>query len=235
MVCLLGTLNMQPLISRGPRIVAQIFLLFVFVACFGLPAIERYRKKEEMIVETLKQTKDGIPSPTITIGVPEQINNHSCFNRDVSIEACLEKTFLKKSEIIKSVLIGLENEEEVNLTQEILREDFTFDWAAIYLTLTLPLKMDTQLMKNMIRIELIKDLSYIVFIHDPEYFLFNDHPTAIPGEMRTLDTNEEKSKSWRYRLEMAEVNKLNRPTSPCIGNLRYSFLSCVRKSVASKV
>ena len=228
-------MNLQPLISHGPRIVAQIILLVVFVAFFGLHDLERFLKKEVLVVKTLKET-DGIPSPAITIGAVQQINNQSCFNRNVSIERCLEKAFLKKSDIIKSVRIGLENEEEVNLTEEILREDFTFNWPGIYFTLTLPLKMDTDVMDNMILIGLNKDLNYIFFVHDREYFLLNDNPTAIPGEMRLLDvSNEEKPKRWQYRLELAEVNKLNLPTSPCINDPNYSFSSCVRKRMASKV
>merc|ERR1712012_138787 len=56
-----------------------------------------------------------------------------------------------------------------------------------------------------------------------------------PGERRRLDTNEASPKKWHYRLELVEVNKLNLPTSPCNDDLTYSFLLCVKKSVASKV
>merc|ERR1712012_934304 len=56
-----------------------------------------------------------------------------------------------------------------------------------------------------------------------------------PGERRRLDTNEANPKKWHYRLELVEVNKLNLPTSPCNDDPSYSFLLCVKKSVASKV
>ena len=236
MVCLLGTLNLQPLISHGPRIVAQIILLVLFVAFFGLPAVERYLKKEVIIVETLKQT-DKIPAPAITISVPGQIVNNSCYDINVSTEDCLEQTFLRKSKIINSVVIGDDLQEEVNLTRSrgIVREDFTFDWAGIYYTLALPLTIGTDLKSDAIIIGIFTNLNYLVFIHDPKYFLLNDNPTAIPGELRRLNTYEMKPETVFFRLELVEVNKLNLPNSPCNEDFSYNFFSCVKESVASKV
>ena len=86
--------------------VVQVVLLIVFLYFFGQPAITRFLKKEVVVVETLKQT-DGIPSPAITISVPAQANNQSCFDKNVSTEDCLEKAYLKQSEIIKSVIVGV--------------------------------------------------------------------------------------------------------------------------------
>ena len=234
MPCTLGLLNLHPLISKGPRLIAQIGLLVVFSYFFGLPAIERFLKKDVMVVETLKKT-DGIPSPAITISVTNQIKDHTCFVRNESIEECLVKACLKQSDIIKNVKIGSKLQKEVKLTQKIIREDFTSDWPGIYFTLNLPINIGTNAGSDMILIGINRDLSYLVFIHDPEYFLLNDNPTVIPGAIRGIDTNEAEPHSWRYRLEVTEVNKLNRPASPCNDDLTYSFLSCVRKSVASKV
>ena len=123
----------------------------------------------------------------------------------------------------------------VCLTKEIVREDFTFDWPKIYFTLTLPLKIGTEIKNDVIITRLNANLSYLVFIHDPDYFLLNDNPTAIPGEMRTFNTNEMKPEAWIFRLELVEVNKLNLPNSPCNEDLSYHFFLCVKESVASKV
>lgn len=227
-------LNLHPLISKGPRIITQIGLLVAFLYFFGLPAIERFLRKDVMVVETLKKT-DGIPSPAITISVTNQINDHTCFVRNKSVEECLVKSCLKQSDIIKNVKIGSKLQKEVKLTPKIIREDFTSDWPGIYFTLNLPINIGTNIGSNMILIGINRDLSYLLFIHDPEYFLLNDNPTVIPGAIRGIDTNEAEPHSWRFRLEVTEVKKLNRPASPCNDDLSYSFLSCVRKSVASKV
>ena len=230
-ITLLGTL--KPLI-QGPRLVVQIVLLIVFLYFFGQPAITRFLKKEVVVVETLKQT-DGIPSPAITISVPAQAKHHSCFDKNVLAEDCLENAYLKQSEIIKSVIVGVSPQKEVNLTGQNIREDFTFTRAGIYFTLSLPLKIGSNVLKDKLQIVLNTSLSYLLFIHDPKYFLFNDNPTAIPGERRRLDTNEANPKKWHYRLELVEVNKLNLPTAPCNDDPNYSFVSCVRKSIAMKV
>ena len=227
------TCNIQALASRGPRIVAQIVLLFAFLNFFGLPAIERFLKKEVMIVESMKQT-DGIPSPAITFSVPKQIMKHSCFDRNESTEECLEKACLKQTDVIKSVTIGSLLKKEVNITREIVSKNFAYTWAGIYFTLSLPFQLGTDI-KDKLYFGLNTNLSYLVFIHDQRYFLFNNNPTTIPGAHRAFDTNEMKPKSWQYRFELAEVNKLNLPSSPCNDDPTYNFLSCVMKSVASKV
>ena len=219
--------------SKGPRIVAQLVLLLAFLNFFGLPAIKRFLRKEVMIVESIKQT-DGIPSPAITFSVPKQIMEHSCFDRDESTAECLEKACLKQTEVIKNVSIGAILNKEVNITQEIVRKNFAYTWAGIYFTLSLPFQLGPDI-KDKLYFGLSTNLSYLVFIHDPEYFFFNNNPTTIPGAHRALDTNEMKPKSWQYRFEMVEVNKLNLPSSPCNDDPTYNFLSCVRRSVASKV
>ena len=113
----------------------------------------------------------------------------------------------------------------VCLTGQSVREDFTFTRAGIYFTLSLPLKIGSNVLKDKLQIALNTSLSYLLFIHDPEYFLFNDNPIAIPGERRRLDTNEANPKKWHYRLELVEVNKLNLPTSPCNDDPSYSFVT----------
>ena len=123
---------------------------------------------------------------------------------------------------------------EVNITREIVSKNFAYTWAGIYFTLSLPFNLGTNI-KDKLYFGLGTNLSYLVFIHDPDYSLFNKNPTTIPGAHRAFDTNEMKPKSWQYTFEMAEVNKLNLPSSPCNDDPSYNFLSCVRRSVASKV
>ena len=140
MVCTLSTFNLRSLISRGPKIITQIVLLVIFLIFFGMPAIERFLKKEVLIVETLKHT-DGVPSPAITFSVPGQVTSHSCFDKNLSAEDCLEKTFLKQPDIIKSVIVGVTLQREANLTGGNIREDFSFSRDGIYCVTQL--KLDT--------------------------------------------------------------------------------------------
>ena len=226
--------SFQSFISQVARILIQAALLVVFLHFFGLPAIARFGKMDVMVVETMKQT-NGIPVPAITITVPSQINGHSCFNGNSSIDACLERITLKQSNLLKSVVLGYRDKKEILITDEIIRSDYTDSWPGIYCTLTLPMKIGPNLYKDQLIIGLNTNLTYVVYLHDAEYFLMNENPTSTPSIYRKFTTSADKTTSWFYKLSLVEVNKLNLPRSPCVEDPSYSFLSCVRRSIASKV
>ena len=168
---LLGTFSnlrwLQTLITLGPRILVQIVLLTTFLYFFGFPAVARFAKKEVMVVETTKDTK-GILSPEITISVDNQIKNDSCFDKDASIEHCLERDTLERSQILRRVIIGWRRKKEINLTQENLREDFTLNYAGRYYTLDLPMKIVPDDSEDQLFLELNTNLTYTInqsFIH----------------------------------------------------------------------
>ena len=226
--------SFQSFISQVARILVQVALLIAFLHFFGLPAIARFAKMDVMIVETTKQTS-GIPVPAITITVPGQIYGHSCFNGNSSIDACLERISPKKSNLLKSVVLGYRDQKEILITDENIRSDYTDPWTGVYWTLTLPIKIGPDLYKDQIFIGLNTNLTYAVYLHDAEYFLMNENPTSTPSIHRKFTTSAEKTTSWFYKLSLIEVNKLNLPRSPCVEDPSYSFLSCVRRSIASKV
>ena len=118
----------QTLITLGPRILVQVILLTIFLYFFGFPAVARFAKKKVMVVETTKDNR-GIPSPAITIAAINQIKHDSCFDKDASIEHCLERDTLNRSEVLRRVIIGWSRKKEINLTQENLREEFTSYYA----------------------------------------------------------------------------------------------------------
>ena len=224
---------MRLLFSHGQKVLLQVFLLATFFNFFGLPAITRFSKMEVMIVETTKETY-GIPAPAITINVANQIDTNSCFNSNFSIDKCLEEKTLKRSDLLKSVILGFDRY-EVNFTKENIREDFTSVWCGISYTLLLPTKIGPDYYRHQIFLELDTNLSYTVFIHDPDYFLFNVNPTVLPATVGEFTTQKEKPNSWLYKVQLTEVNKMNLPSRPCNDDHGYSFTSCLRRSIASKV
>ena len=236
---LLGTSSnqrrwMQSLITLGPRILVQVVLLATFLYFFGFPAVARFAKKEVMVVESTKDTK-GIPSPSITFAVVNQIKNDSCFDKDASIELCLERYTLNRSEMLRRVIIGWKSKREINLTEENVREDFTLNYAGRYYTLDLPMKIGPDDNEDQIFLELNTNLTFTLLIHDPEYFLYNLNPIALPTTTRRFTATDRRPNVWFYRLELAEVNKLNLPSSPCIDDPSYNFQACLRRNMAEKV
>ena len=112
MACMVRTWCLWPIVSQGTRVFVHLALLLVFLYFFGMPAVVRFAKKEVMIVETTRQT-NGIPLPAITISVPHQITDHSCFERNSSIESCLGGIVLNRSDILKSVVLGYQEKNEI--------------------------------------------------------------------------------------------------------------------------
>ena len=100
------------------RLLLQILLLILFLHFFGLPAIEKYHRKEVIVVETTKET-DGIPLPAITLyfanGAPETQLYRSCYNLNVSIADCLGTNAPNVSKILKKILFGYEKQKRVAL------------------------------------------------------------------------------------------------------------------------
>ena len=70
---------------------------------------------------------------------------------------------------------------------------------------------------------------------DPEYFMFNVNPVAIPASTKKFTTHKKEPNRFYYRMDLVEVNNLNRQHKPCKDNPDYSFLACLRKSIALKV
>ena len=91
-----------------------------------------------MVVQTSKDT-NGIPIPAITVSAMGQISPDTCFHRIASIEDCLEDNTLKKSDILKgNAILGMKRQKNINLTKELVTEDFTSTWDGRYYTLRLP-------------------------------------------------------------------------------------------------
>ena len=168
------------MILHGPRVLLQILLLATFLYFFGLPAIYRFLRNEVIVVETSKET-NGVPFPAITISVVDQIKNYSCFDRNVSVADCLEKVTLNRSNVLKSVILGWSKRQEIVIDGENMREDFTSVFPGIYFTLELPIKIGPNDHNDQLFLGLNTNLTYVVFVHDPEYFMFNLNPVAIPA------------------------------------------------------
>ena len=154
---MMPTWSFQTFQKQGARVLVQVALLVAFLYFFGLPAFARFAKMEVMVVETTKQT-NGIPVPAITISVPNQINGHSCYDQNSSIESCLERVSLNQSYILKSVVLGYREKKEILLKKENIRDDFMYNWPGIHYTLTLPMKIGPNLFKDQLFIGLNTNL-----------------------------------------------------------------------------
>ena len=222
--------------TKWIKLLLQILLLAIFWHFFGLTAIEKYQKREVMVVETSKET-DGIPVPAITIGIArdavfeKQLNN-SCFSLNASVTSCIQSKTLNVSKILKNVLLGYKNTKTLYLGENEIIEDFTASRAGRLFTLNLPLKIGPDDYKDQLFLSL-KTKFVKIMLHDPNYFIFNDNPVGLPTAMTVFDV-ETMFKHY-HRLALTEVQELDLPTDPCNNDQSYNFNSCVKRSLARQV
>ena len=219
------------LVSVGPRLIVQLCLLAAFLYFFGFPAVARFAKKGVVVVETEKDT-DGIPFPAITLSAVAQITNDTCFNNNESIEDCIEANTLNCSDILKPSVLGFRRQKEIDFTKD-LTEDFTSTWAGRYFTLRLPINIGPNPDEYQLYLGLNKNLTFYVFVHDPDYFFYNYNEIALPSTLTRFETTPQGR--WVHNLELTEVNKLNLPSSPCNDDPDYNFQSCLRRSISEEV
>ena len=91
----------------------------------------------------------------------------------------------KRSDILKgNPILGFKRRMEINLTQEFVSEDFTSTWSGRYYTLWLPsLKIGPNDNQDQLYLGLNTNLTYQVFVHDPEYFYPILTPISLPLEI----------------------------------------------------
>ena len=228
-----GRVFVQKNFSTWSRFLFQLVLFTIFLYFFGLPAVEEYRKKEVMLVETEKN-EDGIPAPAITIALPDQLKEDVFDRCNRSIEACVMASTFNSTNLIDSVLLGYERRMSLNLTTKgLLSEDFNQIWAGRYFTINLPMRIGPDDDEDQLYIVLYPQFVYQIFVHDPEFFVYNENPTAIPQMNQYLDA--ENTKSHYYRLDLTEMHELDIPNDPCNPNSDYNFHECVKASVAKQV
>ena len=221
-------------VTKGARISFQISLFCTFLYFFGLPAIEKYRREDIMVVEKTKFT-NGIPVPAITIAVADQINFdfESCTDLNASsIDNCIDANSKHWSQILKGVIVGYGKRQSRNLTSDLIEEGFVQLYGK-YFTLNLTLKIGPDDITDQVYILLYPGFVYQIIIHDPDFFIFNENPSAIPMIMKYFDTRS--VKSHFYRLDLTEMNELDLPGDRCNSSLDYNFQKCIKESVSSKV
>ena len=220
--------------TKGAKLSFQLSLFLAFLFFFGLPAIEKYRRKDIMVVEHTKFT-NGIPAPAITITVVDQIHFdfESCTNLNVSLmDNCIDANSKNWSQVLKGIVLGFERKESLNLTKDVVREDFTQLFGK-YFTLNMTFKIGPDDLADQMYVLLYPGFLYQIHIHDPNFFIYNENPAALPMMLKHFDTRT--VNTHFYRLDLTEMNELDQPEDPCNSTPDYNFQECIKESVSSKV
>ena len=83
-------MEFRALFLGSAKISFQLALFIIFLFYFGLPAVEKYIRKDVMVVDRMKNT-DGIPVPDITVSIWNESVYGSCLQKEGEpIETCIE-------------------------------------------------------------------------------------------------------------------------------------------------
>ena len=75
------------------------------------------------------------------------------------------------------------------------------------------------------------DMHQIIYIHDPDFFVINDNPMALPKTRIKVMANR-----FQYqRIALVEHSLVNHAKIPCEQREDYSFRGCVRNSFTARV
>ena len=229
-------------LSSWGRAVLQVFLLVVFFAYFGWPAVERYLERKVMVVKDQRNT-GGIPAPSITLevrnpysgwrhreiwGVEKNCNNTEEYN---SIEQCIESNTFNQSEIVNDVLLGMIDKKSLQEEDEDLWiEGFTSSREGRYYTMHTSQKMEPNDHKFQLFLLLNYNFKYRISIHDKNFFILT-YNVKLP--IITFGLNPNESSSHYYNFELTEVEEVDLAEDPCNPDPDYNFQACVRETLST--
>ena len=80
---------------------------------------------------------------------------------------------------------------------------------------------------------LVRNFTYVVFVHDKDFFLHNSNPLSPPINYRSFSGSTEKN--HYQELSLTRQKKLNLDQRPCDEDEDYSFTNCIGKYVSNQV
>ena len=126
---------------------------------------------------------------------------------DESVEKCIEEHTYSRSNVLKDVLWGYNPQNSI-LTSNLTAEDFTVRSRGKTISVEVPRTMvaDTDGVNGTrLSLALSYGLTYLIFIHDPNFFEINFKPT-FPVILKTI--NPKTDFNHIYNLRLTEVIRI---------------------------
>ena len=184
------------------KVFFHIALFIVFLIFFGYPAITKYQKKETIVVSSEELT-NGIEPPALTImGIDSikgigwktpqyaldgwnsfKLDEHCAKLNETKIEECIERDTYQLTDVLKSAQYGFSSKYEwhatpLNSSVFFWTRDLTSSNAGRHFTLKLKPSDDMFLMF------LHKNLTFVICVHDEDFFLVNVNPLGPPNNCK---------------------------------------------------
>ena len=149
---------------RGNNFILQLVLFIIFLIFFGIPSVEKYLKKQTIVISSQEQT-NGIEAPSITFvarkrkGVAmgwKSVDRHLNFASFAMVQHCQKMNFTDinvcqkndtfgRDEFLKSARLGFYKENSTSLFKEssssMWTEDLTLTYDGRHFTLNPAMKI----------------------------------------------------------------------------------------------
>ena len=193
-------------ISFVSKTTLQLLLFGLFLAFFGLPSFTKYHKKETLIVKTEMDT-DGMEAPAVTIQATKdafgwksaqdgcslwgefELFEH-CQRINRTLDQCVEEDSIQFMDFFLGAKIEKLFDSSapllMNLSSKPLwREDMTVTVFGKYFAFHSPQKIALN-QDYCMTFTLVKNFTYLIFVHDEDFFLHNSNPLGPPVNYRTF-------------------------------------------------
>ena len=239
------------------KTILQLLLFFLFLAFFGLPSFSQYQKKETIIVKSELDTQ-GIEAPAVTLQAIQnkfgwksagnelwynfELYEH-CERINMTIEQCIQNDSIKLTDFLEDIRID-KNYDSRSATPLLLnlstssaywREDMTATAFGKYFTFNSPKSISLNQDYCMTFI-LVRNFTFIVFVHDEDFFLNVANPWGPPVNYWTFEAFKGPFPKNHYQeLTLTKQTKLNLDRRPCEEDPAYSFTKCIKENSSKKV
>jgi hypothetical protein len=173
--------------------------MVAFLYFFGIPSVTSYLDKQVLSVTSKKNPGKEVP-PTITIlaynssnggwnqSVPTEHSEalKSVCGESVNMVSCINQ---KSHSLEQTVFANLGYDLKQSLmTPDLWIEDFTHPWYGRSYTLKSqePRGNDWRIDNIMLQVNTSDGLDRKIFFHDPDYFIINLNPLALPITLQTM-------------------------------------------------
>ena len=189
-------------LASALKVSLHVALFVVFLIFFGFPAIEKYQKKETVVVSSEELT-NGIEAPSLTImglnsikGIgwktPQygldswnsfRIDEHCAKLDKTNFEECFERDSYHLTDVVKSAQSGYSSKNEwhtspLNASVLFWTQDLTATNMGRHFTLK-PKTID-----DMFLMFLHKNLTFFICVHYENFFLVNTNPLGPPSNCK---------------------------------------------------
>jgi hypothetical protein len=129
--------------------------------------------------------------------------------------------------------LGLELKQSL-MTPDLWIEDFTDPWYGRSYTLKYQESRGNNWRIDNINLYVNNSdgLTRQIFFHDPDYFILNENPLALPITLQIITSST--SGRFFFSVSLTEHEELSTPQDPCMEEPTYNFQGCIKESLSRK-